>query len=219
MGRLFQAGDRLSAICETCGDSVNARMKIQDYMPPEREVAVPDVLVLVCERCDAVVGIPPRSTPRINASRRVEDYASETIQARLPRVLEDTLDLVVATVAGPPKIVRSAILRHYLRLVAQSPVIADAVKLRSADPIANSKADGRLVVKIPPHRKAEVLEIARKAGIESEPQLLHGLALLIADDCQIELRPCHGGESAIRVFEKGAKAREKFIKELAMVIS
>jgi YgiT-type zinc finger domain-containing protein len=65
----YQEGDRSAGICETCRSKVTTRMTSRHYTPAGRDVAVPDVLVAVCERCGDVVGIPHQSTLKINEYR------------------------------------------------------------------------------------------------------------------------------------------------------
>jgi hypothetical protein len=212
--RLYQPGDRSAGICEHCRRKVSTRMEYRDYTPTGWKATVPDVLVASCESCGAVVNVPHQSMTKINAHRSAPP-ALETIQARLPRVLEDALGLVTAILGGQAKAVQPAIVRYYLTRVAEDPMVATAVRLASAQPIAQGLADGRLAVKIAHHQWKSVQAAVRAAGFTSKSQLLRGIVVLAAEDCKIDLR--RQGVDAPR-FDEAARTRFNDLKTLAKAV-
>jgi len=210
--RLYRAGDPSAGVCEACRRTVRTRMEYRDYTPAGWSVTVPDVLVSACEACGGVVGVPHQSTPRINEYRPAGGDQSRGIEARVPRGIEDALELVVATLGGQPKAVRPAVLRYYLGLVARSPEVAEAVKVRSAGPLAMGKAGRRLAVKLPARQRAETLSAMRDAGIGGAGQLLRGVAALAAEDCAISYG--QAGPATPRP-DKASRARRAFLEEMA----
>ncbi|WP_435008847.1 hypothetical protein P12x_000096 [Tundrisphaera lichenicola] len=191
--RLYRAGDQSAGICENCQARVNTRMEYRDYTPSGWSVTVPDVLVAVCERCGEVVGIPHQSTPRINEYREDKTTDREAIEGRVPRAIEDAVELVTASLGGEPKSVRTAIFRYYLNLVATNPEVAEAVKIGSLKPLAQGKADRRLSIKMHRHRWEPAWSAAKAAGIANKGQLLRGVAVLAADDFRITTDHDKGG--------------------------
>ncbi len=189
--RLYRSGDRSMGICEGCKSRVNTRMEYRDYTPSGWDIAVPDILVAVCERCGGVVGIPHQSTPKLNEFRQGKAADSESIEARVPRVIEEAVELMTASLGGEPRSVRPTILRYYLNLIANDPAVAEAVKLGAAKPIVMGGSGRRLAVKMPRHRWEPAWESAKAVGISSKGQLLRGIVVLAAEDFRISIRDGH----------------------------
>lgn len=216
--RLYQAGERSAGLCVTCRSTVATRMEYRNYCPTGWDVTVPDVLLAVCGRCGGVVGVPHQSTPRINEYRKEKSPEKKGIEARVPRVIEDVLELVAASLGGPSKIIRPAVLRYYLGQVVQSPIVARAVKARSNALPGIGNADRRLAVKLDDPQRSKVLEAAKAVGITSKAQLLRGVAMLVAEDCQIAHIHLPQPENGGTKHNRAARARYRFLKEMARII-
>jgi hypothetical protein len=214
--RLYQDGDRSAGICETCRSRVTTRMTYRDYTPTGWDVTVPDVLVAVCDRCGEVVGVPHQSTPKINEYRKEKDSAREGVEARVPRAIAEALELVTASLGGEPRLVRPAVIRYYLNLVARDPGVAEAVKLGSMKRLATGRADRRLAVKVLRRHWEPAWSAAKAAGITNKGQLLRGVAVLAADDFQIST-----DSSDDRIAPKvtrAARSRNEFLRTLAKTV-
>ncbi len=188
MMKLYQFGDRSLGICEVCKSRVNTRMEYRDYTPSGWDIAVPDILVAACERCCGVVGVPHQSTPKINGFRKGRAADSESIEARVPRIIEEAVELMTASLGGEPRSVRPTILRYYLNLIANDPAVAEAVKVGATNPIVMGGSVRRLAVKMSRHRWEPAWKSARAAGISSKGQLLRGIVVLAAEDFRISIR-------------------------------
>jgi hypothetical protein len=214
--KLYQAGDRSVGICESCRSKVMTRLVYRDYTPTGWDVTVPDVLVAVCDRCDSVVGIPHQSTPKINEFRKEKASTREGVEARIPRGIAEALELVTASLGGDPKLVRPAVIRYYLNLVARDPKVAEEVKKGSLSQLAAGKADRRLAVKVPRRFWEPAWSAAKVAGITSKGQLLRGVAVLAADDFQISTNRSRD-RNAPKI-TKAAKARGAFLRDMAKTV-
>ncbi|WZO97395.1 hypothetical protein EP7_004427 [Isosphaeraceae bacterium EP7] len=212
--RLFQPGDRSVGICQHCRCKVRTVMKYVDFTPAGTDAIVPDVLLGICERCDNVVGIPYQSTPKINEHRAAAAHTQENIEARVPRSLEEALELVTASVGGTHKEFRPAMMRYYLNQVSKDPEVARQVEARSKADLARGKADRRLALKVPSRQWAAAWTAAKAAGITRNSQLLRGVAALIADDYGISLKGKGGEGLPATKPSKGARARIAFLKDL-----
>jgi len=164
--------------------------------------------------CGAVVNVPHQSMPKVNALRP-EPLAVETIQARIPRALEDALDLVTAAIGGQARDVCPAIVRYYLTRVAEDPAVAAAVRLAAATPIAMVPADRRFAVKFPLHYWRAAWAAAQAAGFTSKSELLRGVMILAAEDCHIHLPQ---RDTAVPKSDRAARERCNFLKALAKSI-
>ena len=220
MKTLYRAGDTGVGLCEVCRAQVPTLMEYRTFVPEGCETSVADVLVDVCRQCGEIVSYPPQSAARINANRAdLTQSVGEGIQARIPRILEDALDLVAATVGGAPKVLRSAILRFYIQRAARSRTLMEAIRVRADDPIAECKADRKLTVRMHQHRKTAAMHVAGRFGIDSEAKLLRGVLLLIADDFEIALRACQETEPTRRPAVPRADKRRKLVGLLAEVVA
>ncbi len=213
--KLYQAGETSVGICETCQAKVTTRMVYRDYTPSGWDVTVPDVLVAVCDQCGNVVAIPHQSTPKINQFRKDQNSSKKAVQARIPRAIEEALDLVAANLGGDSKLLLPAIIRYYLNLVAENPDVAEQVKQTSLIPIARGKADRRIAIKIPQRQWNMTWTAAKHAGIANPGQLLRGLGILAADDFEIQPQGLQSGE--FHRNPKAARIRSQFLRTMAKV--
>jgi hypothetical protein len=214
--RLYQDGERSAGICERCRSKVTTRMVYRDYVPTGWDRLVPDVLVAVCDQCGQVVSVPQQSMPRVNEYRKELHPAREGVEARVPRGIVEALELVTATLGGEPKVIRPAVLRYYLNLLAEDPKVARAVKEHSLRGLAAGKAVRRLSVKLYPRQWENAWSAARAAGIANRGQLLRGIAALAADD--FEIYDKFSDDRASRKVSKSAKARNAFLRSLAKTV-
>ncbi len=214
--RLYQSDDRSTGICEACRAKVTTRMMYRDYRPTGWDVTVPDVLVAVCDRCGEVVGIPHQSTPKINEYRKEKVSSREVIEARVPRGILEALELVTASLGGEPKLVRPAVIRYYINLLADDPKVAQEIKKGSMKPLATGRANHRLSVKIPRRYWETAWTEAKAAGIANKGQLLRGVAMLAADDFQISADGL--GEQTHPKVTRAAKLRSEFLRNMAKTV-
>ncbi len=87
--RLFQEGDKSRAICHQCKKIVETTLVRRTVPFSDGLGVVKDLLVDVCDVCDAVVATPAQSTPAIRDARR---KAVESIEAQLPAIYLDVSD-------------------------------------------------------------------------------------------------------------------------------
>ena len=81
--RFYLEGDKSAAICHVCKRKVTTRMERRAYQPEGFGAPVPDVLVGVCETCDAVLTIPIQSLARINALRKPPRNSTKVFKVRV----------------------------------------------------------------------------------------------------------------------------------------
>jgi len=87
--KLHYPGEKGRAVCENDGLS-SITFAYRDVPFSDGSGVVKQILVGVCDVCKEVVSIPPQSTPAIKA---VREKAVVSIEASLPAVYFDTLDL------------------------------------------------------------------------------------------------------------------------------
>lgn len=69
MTKLYAAGDESRAICEGCAKVVATTFVYRDIAFDDGSGVVKDILVAVCDACEAIVAVPAQSTPAIRRVR------------------------------------------------------------------------------------------------------------------------------------------------------
>lgn len=93
--KLFQESDKGKAICNHCSGLVTTTYKRRDVPFSDGQGITKNILVGVCDKCDQVVAIPAQSTPAIKEARQ---EAPKSLEARLPAIYLDTLDLAAYSI-------------------------------------------------------------------------------------------------------------------------
>lgn len=87
--KFYIQGDKSKAICPHCG-LVSTTFSYRDLTLKESNKVVKNILVGVCDNCDATVSTPAQSTAEIN---RVREKEVVSIEASLPSVFIEILNL------------------------------------------------------------------------------------------------------------------------------
>lgn len=61
----YKVGDKSKAICNRCRKIVPATMRLGNYRISRKKVMIPNILLMYCDNCGKLVGIPHQSTPKI----------------------------------------------------------------------------------------------------------------------------------------------------------
>lgn len=87
--KIYHEADKSRAMCENDG-LVTTTFAYRDVPFRDGSGIVKDILVAVCDKCGDVVAIPPQSSLAIRATR---EKAAVSVEANLPAIYIDTLDL------------------------------------------------------------------------------------------------------------------------------
>jgi len=179
--KIWKVGERSMGACERCGRLVTTRFERRTVKLEHSHIDVPDVLVGVCEHCDAIVSIPPQSAPRLNACRERELVK---IEGRIPQELDDVLSWLTAKYAGRLDAFRGALLRYYLNELAKSEEMPRRVKQLAASDVARSRQEERFHLRLDRHLLERSWTAAQAAGIEDKSEMIRGLILAAAEDTE-----------------------------------
>jgi len=69
MESIYNPGDKSRAICEGCAKVVATTFVYRDVAFDDGSGVVRDILVAVCDACEAIVDVPAQSTPAIRQAR------------------------------------------------------------------------------------------------------------------------------------------------------
>ncbi len=114
--KLYQIGDKSQAACPECQARVTTTFALRDVPFTDSSAIARAILVAVCDDCQAVVGIPAQSTPKIRASRSKPLFS---IEAQLPLVFVDMLDLACQKLADAASTdLRKRLMAYYIHRLA-----------------------------------------------------------------------------------------------------
>jgi hypothetical protein len=66
--KTWNEGDTCEVVCHECGKLVSATLRYRDVGFEDNPVIVRNLLVDVCDLCDAVVAVPAQATPQIRSA-------------------------------------------------------------------------------------------------------------------------------------------------------
>ena len=176
--KIWKEGETTTALCPSCERrrDVVLRRRVVELKDPD--VSIPDVLVAVCCECDGITFIPDQSTPRLTAGFR---RATVTVNARVPRHLEDVL-LLLADTGARSQPSTSAVVRFLMSEFASDPALALRVKECLGDELLNAPGDHELSVRVPAELVVQVDEAAARVGIPSRTAVIKGLLAIAKED-------------------------------------
>jgi hypothetical protein len=181
MMKIWKAGDRSRAICDTCEKVVETRFEYRTYSLDKPRIDVDDVLVGVCTTCDRVAAVPFQSSPKLNEARKSADAP---LEARIPRHLDDVLGVVASHYGRSDSEFRSVVLRYYLHALAGSEEFARHVRELASGDLARGTADERLSLKVQKPVLAQAWDRARVAGIRTKTEMVKGAIVAAAEDLE-----------------------------------
>ncbi|WEK29363.1 MAG: hypothetical protein P0Y58_20995 [Candidatus Pseudomonas phytovorans] len=188
--KILLEGDSGEALCEHCQAVVPTRYTRRDVPFSDGKGKAKDILVGVCTRCEAVVALPPQSTPAIHEAR-MQQFKS--IEARLPAVYVDVLDAAMHAVTNEAGAnLRKLFLAHYFQQLAQ---VKQCGQLQAAHlafiqaldeqlarrGLARSNATRRLSMKVNPHMAKDMLALQQQTEMNQTELLKAVIALIQAD--------------------------------------
>lgn len=141
---IFREGDKGAALCDHCRGKVSTTYVRRNVPLSDGSAKVPGVLVGACDTCNAIVVMPPQSTPRV---KRVVQEQRKSIETRVPAHLKDMLLMVNCELRQPDGF-EQLVIRYYIRRWAERGAPARRVhECRSSD-LFDGLADVRLSFKI-----------------------------------------------------------------------
>ena len=141
---------------------------------------VRSVLVGVHEESGEVLVVPAQSTPRIKEAR--EAAKEKTLEARVPRELEDILALLAEHYSVTPKKFSPAVIRFYLHSAASSPPLARRLDRLSRVRLAHGKRSARIRVRCEAALSEHVARMAAVFAQSNQSDLMRGAIIAAKQD-------------------------------------
>ncbi len=189
--KIFLDGDKGKAICDRCGGIVDTTFQRRDVPFSDGSGLVRNLLVGLCDSCDAVVSIPAQSTPAI---RRARKPAPDNLEANLPAVYVDLLDYAVYTIDEQASTdFRRLLLTYFVHKAALDESAPARLKQSHQQalerfPERRGSARRRLSMKVP-SRLAQEMKLLEDRTSLNTTELLKSLVYVIQDKVLARPRP------------------------------
>lgn len=190
--KLYTAGDRGKAICESCKKIVTTTFAYRDVPFSDGPGMVKDILVAQCDECESVIAVPPQSTPAIKAAR---ETATKSIEVILPAPYVELLDLAAYRIDSKATTAfRKCLLAFYIHKQAS---LGDAdmtmanVISRSPRSLKNIGADvprKRLSFKVAPRLNNDIEKIMKASSL-NRTEVIRRLMIQINHDINLPEKP------------------------------
>jgi len=141
---------------------------------------VKNVLVGVHEASDEILAIPVQSSPRIKEARAAAK--EETLEARVPRELEDILALLADHFCVTSKKFTPALIRFYLHCAASHPPLARRLDKLSRVRLARGRRAARIRVRCEARLFAQVASLAEGFEGANQSDLVRGAIIAAKED-------------------------------------
>lgn len=194
--KILREGDRGTALAEGRGQ-VEVVYRYRPVTLEETGVTVDDVLVGVDPETDEILTIPAQSTPKLKAAR--EGRKDAVLSVRMPRELEDVLNLIAEHFGTEPGQFAPAVIRYYLARAAADPATARRLGRLSRMPLATGDRRRNLRLRLRPALHARLGHLAESGEEVTMSDLVRG-AIVAAKQDILE------GRSSRRASELGAVA-------------
>ncbi|GEO38570.1 hypothetical protein SAE02_27180 [Skermanella aerolata] len=188
--KIYHEADKSRAMCENDG-LVTTTFAYRDVPFRDGSGIVKDILVAVCDKCGDVVAIPPQSSLAIKATR---EKAAVSVEANLPAIYIDTLDLAALRI--DPNLTldfRKRLLLYYVHTYAANrKLLAQLIEnLREENMFVTADKNSmrkRLSMKVTPAMSREI-EAVMQATSLSKTELIKSVISQIHKDIVQPDRP------------------------------
>lgn len=176
--RILKEGDRGTALAEERG-RVEVEYRYQE-LELDSGVRVPEVLVGVDPATGKVLTVPAQSEPRIRDARIA--VKEEVLEVRVPRPLEDILELLAHRYGARASRFAPALIRYYLARAAREPQLVTRMVRLAASELAGGSRVGRLRVRCRPDVIESVDGLLEGLEGVSRSDLVRGAILAAKED-------------------------------------
>ncbi len=187
MTKFYEPGDKSQAICPHCKGLVATTFAYRNVAFNDGSGFVPNVLVSVCDHCDANLAIPAQSTPAI---RRARESASIPLEVNLRAPELEILDTAAYEIdQDATSRFRKPLIAYYLqRLQADATLLETArhdfpiwMEERKSIYARCSIPKRRLSFKVTPRTQALMVELQEKTGWQ-KTSLVRIVVMLVKRD-------------------------------------
>ena len=169
--KIWKVGEKSKGLCEHCDRLVSTTYEPRTVDLEQSGLSVRDVLVAVCEVCDAQVSIPYQSTPRLAEER---EKASSRLEVRIPHHLEDALFLMSATLKTTKEQVFPLLLMFYAN---RAEAHTTWIQSLESDELLTGRKDCRLSLRLGESRERALTTAISTWGLRSRSSIVSRVIL------------------------------------------
>lgn len=197
--KILREGDRGYALSPERG-RVQVEYRYQQFKLEEANVTVDNVLLGVDVETGAVLTIPAQSSPKLKAAR--EAKKEKVLSVRMPRELNDVLNLIAEYYHTEPEQFSPAVIRYYLASASQNAGLTRRLGKLSKDRLACGKLEENLRLRV--HRDLHdwVYHTASSTEGVNQSDLIRGAIVAVKQD----------------VLEGRAKKRRRELEAIAQAV-
>ncbi|NOQ35069.1 MAG: hypothetical protein GQ569_04150 [Methylococcaceae bacterium] len=182
--KILKVGDKTKSACDNCKAFVNASYQLRNVPFSDNSDIVKNVLVGVCDCCDAVISLPHQSTPLV---KKQLEKQKGSIESRVPSHLIDILNLASFELSGSTDFV-PMIVRYYLHNLSTRELSAKNIDKYLTSDLAKGKAQKRLSIK-GRNVISDIENLKKITHISSTSDLIKSIILRINDDILLQKHP------------------------------
>lgn len=174
---IVKVGDSQKAACGECQSFQPVTFALRDVPFSDDSGLVKNVLVGVCDTCDAVAVLPHQSTPAVQKQLQVQRKA---LESRVPAHMIDILNLASTALSGGTEFVQSLV-KYYIYALAVGDMSLEGFTESLKHDLAQGKAQKRLSLK---GRKVgeQVETLKALTELSSTTDIIKGIVLKIHQD-------------------------------------
>jgi hypothetical protein len=176
--KIIQEGDTGVALAPELG-RVPVVYRYRD-LTLDSGTTVRNVLVGVHEDSGEILVLPAQSSPRIKEAR--EKWKEETLEARVPRELEDILALLAEHFCVNAKKFTPALIRFYLHSAASHPPLARRLERLSRVRLARGRQAARIRVRCEAQLFQQVASLAESFAEANQSDFVRGAIIAAKED-------------------------------------
>ena len=174
---ILKVGDQEKAACDKCSAFVTVSYKLRDVPFSDGCGIVKQVLVGVCEQCDAVCVLPHQSTPVV---KRALKKQRKPVEGRIPAHMMDILNMASAEVGCGTDFVPH-IMKYYVHALASEEISSRQLAKYLNSDLAQGRAEKRISLK-GQHVIEDVKELKVLTHLDKTSDLIKSVILKINDD-------------------------------------
>lgn len=190
MTKLYAPNEKSRAICPHCAKLVATTFAYRDVPFDDGTGTVKDILVAVCDECEAILAVPAQSTVAIRRAREAADISLE-VSLKAPEL--DILDAAAFQIdPQATSRLRKAIFTYYLRRLNRDPEELNSAKDALTDWIAirdqmhklaakERIPNRRISFKLAPRTDAMIHEVMTSTGW-NKTKLVRGVVMMAENE-------------------------------------
>lgn len=175
--KILKVGDTTNAACNQCLSFQDVTFILRDTPFSDGTGIVKNVLVGVCNTCDATTVLPHQSAPAVKKQLETQ---RKSLESRVPAHMIDILNLVSDELGGGIEFVPN-IMKFYIHYLSNNDISSRNISSYLKSDLARGVAQKRISIK-GRYLEEELLHLKEITDIQKTSDLIKSVVLKINDD-------------------------------------